>query len=288
MVAKQSRPNLVTQIVAVTLAALMVSALGAAPAAAQETPTVENDEIAIDGSEITIKTGGAASIAVSELPNGSEIADTGDFAETRDGLLASNLATGLPETVSFTLVPPADSNGTISFVVDGSTVELQVVNRTATPVVETGEITAGGAEIVINASGAGSVAVTELPAGSEVTDTGEFARTDSGLLASNLSTGLSDSISFTLTPPEGSVNGSIEFIVGGEQVTVMVVAVPSDVPDGVNDKQYTAVYENNERPNTLEISQKVNEWFSTNDNTIDGTEFGTQEISKMISYWYSQ
>jgi hypothetical protein len=72
-----------TKINAVFLSALMVlsmvaaGAAFAAPAAAQ-TDAVQEDEVSIGGSTVTVNTGGANSIPVSDLPAGVEVTDVSD------------------------------------------------------------------------------------------------------------------------------------------------------------------------------------------------------------------
>lgn len=62
----------------------------------------------IEGSSITVTTGGANSISVSELPNNvnvPEASDGGTYNSEEGSILYTDFGSGLPETVSFTLVP---------------------------------------------------------------------------------------------------------------------------------------------------------------------------------------
>jgi len=62
-------------------------------------------------------------------------------------------------------------------------------------------------------------------------------------------------------------------------------AVPADWT--LNDGQYSAIYEGGERPNTQEISRKLNDWFTSENGTVSGTQFSTQDISTVLNYWFT-
>jgi hypothetical protein len=59
------------------LSMVAAGAAFAAPAAAQ-TDAVQEDEVSIGGSTVTVNTGGANSISVSDLPAGVEVTDVSD------------------------------------------------------------------------------------------------------------------------------------------------------------------------------------------------------------------
>ncbi|WP_186279048.1 trypsin-like serine peptidase [Halorubrum ezzemoulense] len=51
-------------------------------------------------------------------------------------------------------------------------------------------------------------------------------------------------------------------------------------------EQYFTLYEDGKRPGTQTISSKLNEWHSTENNSINDVEYSTQEISTALNYWF--
>lgn len=279
-------------LVVLALSLAVGSAILTAPVAAQEAPTIEEDEISVDGSTVTINTGGAASVSITNLPDGTTVSEiSSGGAETDEGVLWSDL-TGLPETVSFTLTPPAEygPGDELTFDLGDDSVTLTVAgDEDDTTLVKEDEVSVSGSTITVESSDLASVSVTGLPSGSEVdaiSDGG--AETDEGILWSDLS-GLPDTVSFTLTPPATADPGDeITFTVGDAEVTLTIVEnnVPADLPSGVSDEQYLAVA-GDDGLSQPALSAGVNEWFTGEDNTIDGVEFTQPELSALINYWFT-
>jgi len=113
------------------LSAIAVGAAFATPAAAQSSP-VQEDSVELGGSTVTINTGGAGAIGVDDLPSDvavSEISDGGGVPGPNPDGIAWSSATGLPDTVSFTLTPDSSysAGDSVPFTVDGTSVSLDVV-----------------------------------------------------------------------------------------------------------------------------------------------------------------
>lgn len=289
-------------VVALVFSVAVGSVLLTGSVVAQDTPTVEEDEISVDGSTITISTAGSAAVSVTELPEESVVDDiSGVGAETDEGILWSNIA-GLPETVSFTLTPPAEyeDGDELTFVVGEDTVSLTVVSDDAdddvdesSPVQED-NVSVTGSTVTVDSEGLAALSVSDLPAGSEVADiSAGGAETDEGVLWNDLS-GLPDTVSFTLTPPADVDPGEeIVFDVGESTVALTVVEsdlsdnVPDDLPDAVSDEQYLAVA-GDDGLTQPGLTDAINEWFVSDDDTVDGIEFDQAELSALINYWFSQ
>ena len=114
---------------------LSLAAIGAtfASSAAAQTELVQEDEISVDGSTITVNTNGANSIAVEQLPAGasiSDISDGGTYNSDEGSILWIDFGSGLPNQVTFTLTPSesTEAGGTVEFTVGEEPVSLDVVD----------------------------------------------------------------------------------------------------------------------------------------------------------------
>jgi len=122
----------------VVLSALMILSLAATGAtfvgsAAAQTELVQEDEISVDGSTVTVNTNGANSIAVEQLPAGasiSDISDGGTYNSNERSILWIDFGSGLPNQVTFTLTPSesTEAGATVEFTVDDNPVSLDVVD----------------------------------------------------------------------------------------------------------------------------------------------------------------
>ena len=119
------------------LMVLSVLAIGfAAPAAAQEA-SVEENEVAIDGSTITINHGGASAVAIDGLnPSDTTVDELSGNGQSQPSGAIWNGPSG--DTVSFTLTPPdsASVGDTIEFDVTTDTTETVSVEIVEEPAVE--------------------------------------------------------------------------------------------------------------------------------------------------------
>ena len=93
---------------------------------------------------------------------------------------------------------------------------------------------------------------------------------------------------------QSQITVSVNDSANGQDTRNVSVSVSNDVDDTSvpsdwdgNSEQYFAIYEDGERPGTQEISTKLNNWFNSDDGTVDGVEFGTQEISTALNYWFN-
>jgi len=123
--------NSIVLSVVLTLSLVAAGVTFVAPAAAQEDP-VQEDDVSVDGSTVTITTSGANSISVSNLPSNatvSNISDGGSYDDEEGSILYADFGSGLPDTVSFRLTPPESAavGDTVQFTVDGEPVSLNVV-----------------------------------------------------------------------------------------------------------------------------------------------------------------
>ncbi|QAY18930.1 surface glycoprotein [Halorubrum ezzemoulense] len=150
---------------------------------------------------------------------------------------------------------------------------------------------ASGDEIEVSAN------VTNT-AGEEATSDVTFVFNGSDVTSQEitLDAGETSAVSFTVTVPDvadGDYQHGIDTGIDSERATLTVTADDggnsSEVPTDweLSEDQYFAIYENGEQPGTQDISALVNEWFNSEDNTINGTEFGTQDISDAVNYWFN-
>lgn len=121
----------------VLLALAMMGTFLTAPAVAQ-TDVVKEEEVAVEGSTITITTEGANAVAVEDLPENvtiTSVSDAGIYNKERRSILYTNLNDGLPDTVTFTMDPDDEvytTDSTISFSVRDNSVTLAVVSQSDT------------------------------------------------------------------------------------------------------------------------------------------------------------
>ena len=159
------------------------------------------------------------------------------------------------------LTPPDDggTTGTLSVSLSDSSIPTTQTSVTVTVTDESGDPVEGA-----------TVSISDL---------GQSGTTDT-----------SGMITLTVNP---SVAGSYPVDVsadGYEDATAtLTVTAAGEVPTewDLDTEQYTAIYEGGEQPNTQEISTKLNTWFTSENGTIDGTEFNTQEISTALNYWFA-
>jgi PGF-pre-PGF domain-containing protein len=117
------------------LLVVIVGVVPTSPVVAQS-DAVEENEVDIEGSTITVSTGGANAIAVEDLPRDvtiSDVSDSGVFNEDRRSILYTDLGDGLPATVTFSLNPDDDAytpdSDEVSFTVGDDSVSLDIVGQ---------------------------------------------------------------------------------------------------------------------------------------------------------------
>lgn len=103
-------------------------------------------------------------------------------------------------------------------------------------------------------------------------DTVEFTLTDS--LASELST-------YVCTVHD-SMAGSIG---------VDPTGGPDDInfdEKGFSEEQFNAVFDTDGEQTQTDLSNSINEWFMSDDNTVDGVEIDQTELSELINHWFTE
>ena len=271
MTQSRTKLNVVFLSALMMLSMVAVGAVFAGPVAAQ---TVTTDEVDADGSTVTIETEGAASISVTNIEGG--VSNIQGGSATDAGILFQSLG-GLPDTVSFDLTPPAGQD-TVSFDVDGETVELDVDTYDINLITE--EVDADGSTVTIETDGVASISVTNIEG--EVSSIEDGSATGEGILFSNLG-GLPDTVSFDLTPPEGQ--DTVRFDVDGETVELNVSTRIFE--DRTFDRsQFTAVFGDDGDQTQDELSAAINEWFTSEDGTVNGVPLSQNELSDLINYWF--
>lgn len=268
----QSKRSIVSVLVLVTLSLVVAGIAFAGPVAAQ---SVTTDEVAPGGSTVEIETNGTASISITNIEG--NVSNINGGSKTDAGILFSNLG-GLPETVSFDLSPPSGAE-TVSFDLGGDPIELNVstyhVNVTTT------EVAADGSTVTVETDGAASISVTNIEG--EISTMEYGSKTDSGLLFNNIG-GLPETVSFELIPPEGE--NTVSFDVNGE-TTELTVTKNNFEDDAFNSTQHSAVFGNDGDQSQDEVSSGVNEWFTSEDNSVNGVQMSQDEISDLVNYWFN-
>lgn len=264
--------TLISLSVLVTLSLVAAGIAFAGPAAAQ---TVTTEEVAPDGSTVEIETEGAASISITNIEGNVSNIEGG--SKTDSGILFSNLG-GLPETVSFDLSPPSGAD-TVSFDLGGDPVELNVSSYDINVI--TTEVATDGSTVTVETDGAASISVTNIEGEVSIVEYG--SKTDSGLLFNNLG-GLPETVSFVLTPPEG--RDTVSFDVAGETIELNVTENNFE-DEAFDSTQHSAVFGNDGDQSQDEISSGVNEWFTSEDNSVNGVQMSQDEISDLVNYWFN-
>jgi hypothetical protein len=243
------------------------------------TDSIITDEVSSDGSVITIETDGKSSISITNIEG--EISDIStNGAETDEGILFSSLG-GLPETVSFTLTPPGGAD-TVNFDIDGETVELDVSNKNGDSRVLTEEVSPGGSAVTIETNGGASISITNIEG--EVSDlSANGAETDEGVLFSSLG-GLPETVSFRLVPPVGAE--TVSFDIDGETVQI-AISTDRFSDREFNNEQYTAVFGTDGDQTQNELSSAINEWFTSENNSVNGVTLSQDDMSDLINYWFN-
>jgi PGF-CTERM protein len=222
----------------VVVAVLLIIVSGAAlpiTASAQSNP-VQESEVDMDGSKITVDTGGSDTTKIENLPTNvtiSNVSDSGAYNDRNKSILYSTSNSSLPAKVTFTL-NPADSAYTagsdlIKFSVDDTSVSLDVVdegsnttregtNFTVEIVSTTSPVNAGDnltveTNIENNGGAKGTQSVVlKSPAGTEI-----------GNSSITLAAGASTTSTFTWkTDADDATKGNISIISGDNQVSETV------------------------------------------------------------------
>lgn len=256
---------------------------------------LEESAVSPDGSTISVSTDGANFVSVSDLPNDvsvSDVSNDGIYNENESSILWYDSGGGLPENVSFTLIPGESYavGDTVSFDADGTsvTVDVDESNRGNGPVAQE-EVSLSGSTISVSTGGKNSISVIELPSGvsvSNVSDGGTFNEGEGAILWTNFGGGLAENVSFTLTPGESyAVGDTISFDADGTSVTVDVVeiTVPSELADSVSVAQYSAVVGNDNKLTARDLSEAINGWTKTG--SVNGVDIEASELSALINYW---
>jgi hypothetical protein len=281
---------------AVVLLVIGGGAAFAAPAAAQSS-TVQEDSVQLGGSTVTINTGGAGAIGVDDLPSDvsvSSISDGGAAGSSNPDGIAWSSASGLPDTVSFTLTPSNnyEAGDTISFTVDGISISLTIQAQGSD---STREVALSGSTISVETGGAGAFGVDNLPVDrvdiSNVSDGGGIPGPNPDGLAWSSAVGLPDTVSFKLTPGSSYEAGdTITFTADGTQITLEVVEVstPAEISDEVSSEQYKTVAGNDGEVTQSEMISSFNDWFNSEDGSIGDTEFKQRDTTQLFNYWFNK
>jgi hypothetical protein len=124
-----------------------------------------------------------------------------------------------------------------------------------------------------------SYSIITPPSNGEVTTSGDsFEYTPSAEYAGT------DSFEYRVTDGNGGQNSATVTI----EIQESNSRIPSDFPDSITNEQYSAVAGDDGELSQLELSNSINEWFTSNQNTINGVEFSQTELSQLINYWYQQ
>lgn len=241
---------------------------------------VVTEEITTDGSKVAIETNGTASISITNIEG--EVSNlSADGAETDGGILFSSIG-GLPETVSFELTPSTGVD-TVAFDVDGETIELDVTGDTGDSRVITEEVSAGGSTVTIETDGVASISITNIEG--EVSDIAvDGVQTDEGILFSSLG-GLPETANFTLTPPVDA--DTVSFDIDGKTAE-LDVSTDRFSDKEFNNEQYTAVFGSDGDQTQNELSSATNEWFNSQDGSVNGVSMSQDDLSGLINYWFNK
>ena len=112
----------------------------------------------------------------------------------------------------------------------------------------------------------------------------------------NIGASETETVGVTGTVPEDPTNGTFtsEMIItseeGGDDSTTLIIVVDDAVPAGFpgSADQFNAIAGDDGEINQPDLSGAINEWFQSEDDTIDGVEFGQDELSAIINWWFQE
>ena len=252
--------------------------------------TIQENEVAFDGSVITVNLADdVSSAAVEGLPDGASISNLSGVGQPQPGGAIWNNPSG--DTVSFVLAPSENESVGDSIILDVydgrtiTTVSLKIIQQS--PVLQEETVSLGGSDITLNVSeNAESAAVQGLPDGASVSELSDGGQSQpDGAIWTNPQ---GDTVNFTLTPP-GSVGVSetitFNFFDGDTTTTVSLdvtegVSVPESFP--ADRTQFRTLAGENGDIGPINIAQAISK--NANTGSVDGVEFSPIDFARIVTW----
>ena len=252
--------------------------------------TIQESEVTLDGSVITINLADdVSSAAVEGLPDGASVGNLSGVGQPQPGGAIWNNPSG--DTVSFVLTPPENRSIGDSIIIDVydgrtiTTVTLNIIQQS--PVLQEETVSLGGSSITLNISeNAESVAVQGLLDGSSVSELSNGGQSQpNGAIWTNPQ---GDTVNFTLTPPSNVGVGetiTFNFFDGDTTTTVSLdaaegVPVPESFP--ADKTQFRTLAGESGDIGPIKIAQAISK--NANTGSVDGVEFSPIDFARIVTW----